>query len=92
MFFIAGPAGSLATLRSLGYEVFDGILDNSYDLESNATRRWQLLVEAIKTAKPKLAELHNQSVPMLQHNQKLFQANKQQRLNTLIKKIHEQHS
>jgi len=92
MFFVAGPAGSLATLRSLGYEVFDGILDNRYDLEPNATRRWQLLVEAIKTAKPKLAELHNQSVPMLHHNQKLFQANKQQRLNTLIKKIHEQHS
>lgn len=91
MFFIAGAAGSLQTLRNMGYEVFDNILDNSYDLETNATRRWQSLTESIAKARPKLAQLHQQAVPMLMHNQQLFLANKQQRLNTLIKKIHEQH-
>lgn len=91
MFFIAGAAGSLQTLRNLGYEVFDDILDNSYDLETNATRRWQSLTESIAKARPKLAQLHQQAVPMLIHNQQLFLTNKQQRLNTLIKKIHEQH-
>lgn len=91
MFFIAGAAGSLQALRNMGYEVFDNILDNSYDLETNATRRWQCLVESIRKAKSQLAQLHQQAVPMLIHNQQLFLANKQQRLNTLIKKIHEQH-
>jgi hypothetical protein len=41
MFFVAGPAGSLQVLRDLGYRVFDSVLDNSYDLEPNATQRWQ---------------------------------------------------
>lgn len=91
MFFIAGAAGSLQALRDLGYEVFDNILDTSYDLEPNATRRWQKLVEAIKAAKPELHNLYGRALPMLAHNQQLFVANKTARLNTLIEKIHAQH-
>lgn len=91
MFFIAGAAGSLKVLRDLGYQVFDGILDNSYDLERNATQRWIKLCQAIKTAKPQLAKLHAKAIPMLKHNQQLFLSSKSLRLNTLIEKIHEQH-
>jgi hypothetical protein len=91
MFFIAGAAGSLQVLRDLGYRVFDGILDNSYDLISNPTQRWQRLVESIKTAQPKLHELNQLAQNDLAHNQELFMASKRERLNTLIRRLHEQH-
>jgi hypothetical protein len=91
MFFIAGPAGSLQTLRDLGYRVFDNILDNSYDLETNNTQRWIQLRTAIQTAQPNLAKLFAQATADILHNQQLFLANKASRLNTLIERIHEQH-
>lgn len=91
MFFIAGAAGSLQALRDLGYRTFDNILDNSYDSEINHTLRWRKLKDAIAAAQPRLAELFQSAVADITHNQQLFVANKAQRLNSLIEKIHEQH-
>ena len=90
MFFIAGAAGSLQVLRDLGYRVFDGILDNSYDLETSHTLRWQRLVEAVNAAQPCLHELNIQAQSDIAHNQELFMASKRERLNTLIRRLHEQ--
>jgi hypothetical protein len=90
MFFIAGAAGSLQVLRELGYRVFDGILDNRYDQETSPTLRWQRLVEAINTARPCLHELNIQAQGDIVHNQELFMASKRERLNTLIRRLHEQ--
>jgi hypothetical protein len=59
MFFIAGPAGSLQVLRDLGYRVFDSVLDNSYDLEPNATQRWMALTRSIFFAQPDLPSCLN---------------------------------
>lgn len=92
LFFIAGAAGSLQALRNLGYKTFDNVLDNSYDLEHNHTMRWLRLLESIRKAQPNLAELFAAARADIEHNQQLFVANKAQRLNTLIEKIHEQHS
>lgn len=92
LFFVAGGAGSLQVLRDLGYQVFDDILDNSYDTVTNHTQRWQRLHESIAAARPRLSELFEAARPQLEHNQRLFVANKAQRLNTLIGRIHEQHS
>ena len=89
MFFIAGPAGSLQVLRDLGYRVFDSVLDNSYDLETDHTQRWMALTRAIYFAQPKLAKLFEQCRADIEHNQQLFQATKIQRLNSLIKDINE---
>ena len=91
MFFIAGPAGSLQVLRDLGYRVFDSVLDNSYDLEPNATQRWQALTRSIFFAQPDLPQLFELCRSDIEHNQQLFQANKAHRLNTLIKEINESH-
>lgn len=91
MFFIAGPAGSLQVLRDLGYHVFDSVLDNSYDLEPNATQRWQALTRSIFFAQPDLPQLFELCRSDIEHNQQLFQANKAHRLNTLIKEINESH-
>jgi hypothetical protein len=91
MFFVAGPAGSLQVLRDLGYRVFDSVLDNSYDLEPNATQRWQALTRSIFFTQPDLPQLFELCRSDIEHNQQLFQANKIHRLNTLIKEINESH-
>ena len=91
MFFIAGPAGSLQVLRDLGYRVFDSVLDNSYDLEPNATQRWQALTRSIFFTRPDLPQLFELCRADIQHNQQLFQSGKADRLNTLIKDINEHH-
>jgi len=91
MFFIAGGAGSLQALRDLGYRVFDGILDNQYDLEHNHTQRWIMLTKAIYDARQNLPALFEQCRSDIEHNQQLFVSSKTERLNTLIKEINESH-
>ena len=89
MFFIAGPAGSLQLLRDLGYRVFDGVLDNSYDQEPDHTQRWLKLSKAICQAQKHLPDLFNDALIDIEHNQQLFQTIKTDRLNSLIKDINE---
>jgi hypothetical protein len=91
MFFIAGPAGSLQLLRELGYRVFDDIIDNSYDNETDHTQRWMKLSKAIYFAQAHLPELFNRALADIEHNQQLFQCIKTDRLNSLIKDINESH-
>jgi len=91
MFFVAGPAGSLQVLRELGYCVFDSVLDNSYDLEPNATQRWMALTRSIFFTQPDLPQLFALCRADIEHNQQLFLASKKDRLNTLIKEINESH-
>jgi hypothetical protein len=91
MFFVAGPAGSLQVLRDLGYRVFDSVLNNSYDLETDATQRWMALTRSIYFAQSELPDLFEQCRSDIEHNQQLFQAVKTERLNTLIKEINESH-
>ena len=90
MFFIAGTPGSLQQLRDMGYSVFDHCFDNSYDQIENNTQRWQALKQSVVNAKHQLPDLVKQAQQDLLHNQQLFLANKQQRLNSLIEKLHEQ--
>lgn len=91
LFFIAGAAGSLQALRDLGYRTFDTVLDNRYDLEHNHTQRWIKLVDSIKQAQAQgLHQLYQQCRDDIEYNQKLFLAEKRDRLNILHRKIHEQ--
>ena len=89
MFFVAGPAGSLQTLRDLGYRTFDGILDNSYDWDHNNTHRWRKLRDAIVQAQSDLPRLHARARSDIEHNQRLFLEPKTVRLNILLEQINE---
>lgn len=89
LFFIAGPAGSLDVLRDMGYRVFDGILDNSYDTNVSSTMRWEMLRDAIAKAQENLPELFERARADIEHNQQLFVASKAERLNSLLKKIND---
>ena len=90
LFFIAGPAGSLQTLRDLGYRTFDSVLDNTYDRIVDNTERWVRLRDAIQQARHRLKDRFDTAREDIKHNQQLFAELKTQRLNSLIKDIHEQ--
>lgn len=92
LFFVVGAQGSLQVLRDLGYRVFDGVLNNTYDQIENHTQRWLALRDAVATAQPNLPTLFQQALSDIEHNQQLFCQLKTQRLNNLIGKIHEQNS
>ena len=92
LFFVAGPAGSLQRLRDLGYRTFDSLLDNTYDRIQDNTQRWARLCDAIKQSQHRLADRFEAARVDIEHNQQLFAALKTQRLNTLVRKIHEQYS
>jgi len=89
MFFVAGPAGSLQVLRNMGYRTFDGILDTSYDFDSNNTHRWIKLRNAIVKAQSDLPRLHERARADIEHNQRLFLESKTTRLNILLEHINE---
>ena len=89
MFFVAGPAGSLQTLRNMGYRTFDGILDTSYDYDTNNTHRWRKLRNAIVRAQSDLPRLVKRARADIEHNQRLFLELKTARLNILLEHINE---
>jgi len=92
MFMIAGPAGSLQQLRDMGYRTFDSVLDNCYDRITDNTQRWIKFCAAVNCAKHRLADRFTEVQADIGHNQQLFLSQKTQRLNSLIKDIHEQYS
>ena len=92
LFFVAGPAGSLQALRDLGYKTFDHVLDNMYDRIEDNTQRWRRLCSAIQQAQHRLADRFEAARADIEHNQQLFVEHKTQRLNSLIKDIHEQYN
>jgi hypothetical protein len=87
-FVIVGPAGSLRTLRSLGYRTFDHAVDTSYDLIENNTLRWLALLDTLREIKKKnLSQWFELCRVDLEHNQQLFLSTKQDRLNTLLNQL-----
>jgi len=92
LFFVAGPPGSLQQLHDLGYRTFDSVLDNTYDRIADNTQRWQRLCSAIQQSQHRLADRFAAARADIMHNQQLFLERKTQRLNSLIKDIHEQHN
>jgi hypothetical protein len=92
LFFVAGPAGSLQALRDLGYKTFDTVLDTMYDRIEDNTQRWIRLCDAVAQARHRLADRFETARADIEHNQQLFAELKTQRLNSLIKDIHEQYN
>ena len=87
---VAGTPRTLATLRDLGYRVFDSQIDNSYDLELNNTARWIKLRDTIANITSK--NMHSwflSCIDDVKHNQELYNRPKLTRLNKIIKDIHE---
>jgi hypothetical protein len=48
-FVILGNAFSLLKVRQLGFKTFDGLIDESYDKETDAEVRYKMVLDSIKT-------------------------------------------
>lgn len=92
LLIVAGPAGSLQTLRDLGYRTFDSVLDNRYDDITDNTERWIAVRKTVQQAQHNIRERYLAALEDIKYNQQLFQSLKTERLNNLIRKIHEQTS
>jgi len=72
-FILVGASGSLAYLRSLGYQTFDGYIDESYDkIENHSDRMLAVQAEITKLCALDLDSLRQwyaSLTPILQHNQ-----------------------
>ena len=59
-FIIVGGKGSLKRLRQLGYKTFDGFIDESYDKESDSTKRMAMVAAEVKRlCSMSKEEIHN---------------------------------
>jgi hypothetical protein len=87
-FVIVGTPGSLQALRDLGYRTFDHVIDNSYDLETDNTCRWQKILASIQKIREQDPDQWLEScMDDVLHNQRHFLASKQDRLNRLYDKL-----
>jgi len=87
-FVIFGPAGTLATLRATGYNVFDDVLDNTYDTEQDNTERYFAVRDLLESMQQQgVAELFRQCRDGIQHNQKNFETRLDSSLNILLERL-----
>lgn len=87
-FVIAGTAGSLDTLRQLGYRTFDNVIDPTYNSWADNTKRWQATRSVVQHLQSmNLENVYADCWSDIQHNQQLFVASKAQRLNTLFAEL-----
>lgn len=87
-FIVVGAPGTLQALRDLGYRTFDHVIDNSYDLETDNTRRWQKILHAVEQIRSQDPDAWFAScLDDVRHNQQHFLASKHSRLNTLYDKL-----
>lgn len=88
-FVVVGCAGTLQVLRDLGYRVFDGVIDNAYDLIADNTQRWSRVVHTIERIKysGRMDLWRERCQADVEHNQALFLRSKADRLNMLSRKL-----
>lgn len=90
IFIIFGAQGSIDQLRTMGYDVFDHVINHSYDRISNNTQRWDRACQEFERLMA--IDLHRIYLDCrrgLEHNQRLFLSSKADRLNTLLEKSSE---
>ncbi len=71
-FVLVAPAGSLEYLREYGFKTFDGILDESYDKETDDIRRLEMVAQLLKDLDnlsiQERQHIHNKCLPIVEHN------------------------
>jgi hypothetical protein len=73
LFVMFGGVGYLAHLHRLGFQTFDGIIDESYDLEPDNITRWTRAFEQVEYLCNQPQELILQKIqPILEHNYDLL--------------------
>lgn len=75
-FVLVAPAGSLAYLREYGFQTFDGIIDESYDLETDDIKRIEKVTQLLKDldclSVSQRMRIHQACLPVVEHNYNHF--------------------
>jgi hypothetical protein len=75
-FVLVAPAGSLEYLKEYGFQTFDGILDESYDIETDDMRRVERVVKLLKDldnlSVREKQQIHHACLPRVEHNYNYF--------------------
>jgi hypothetical protein len=75
-FMLVAPAGSLEYLRRYGFQTFNPILDESYDLETNDVRRIEIITQQLQELNSlnvsQRQAMHQACLPIVQHNYQHF--------------------
>lgn len=71
-FVLVAPAHSLSYLKEYGFQTFDSVFDESYDLETNDVKRIEMVTRLLKQLNDmsvdQRQELHRACLPIVQHN------------------------
>ena len=87
-FVVIGPAGTLETLRTAGYNVFDNVLDNTYDTIENNTERYIAVRNLlISIQQQNVSELFKKCLSGIRHNQLNFRSRVRLPLNMLLERL-----
>jgi hypothetical protein len=87
-FVIFGTVHSLKTLRKLGYNTFEHLLDNEYDSITDNTVRFQKTLQTLeKLNQQDLHDFYVSCRTQIIHNQELFLSSKHNRLERLCEKL-----
>jgi hypothetical protein len=89
LFIVAGGQHYLQFLRQSGFQTFDGILNESYDLEPDDSRRYQMAFnELAKLTQQPQQEILEKIRPIVEHNrQVLFETNWHQTMSQQVRNI-----
>lgn len=91
LFIIFGAPGTIQMLRDYGYDLFDDIIDHSYDTIPTATERYQAVYKEFKRLMDlthnEWAGIYEQATGRLVRNQKVFIQDKRSRIENLWNKI-----
>lgn len=75
-FVLVAPAHSLEYMRSYGFKTFDGIFDESYDLETNDILRVEKVTQVLKDldnlSHRERQQIHSACIPIVEHNFRHF--------------------
>jgi hypothetical protein len=75
-FVLVAPVHSLEYMRSYGFKTFDGIFDESYDLEINDVLRVEKVVKLLKDldnlSAAERQAIHRACLPIVEHNYRHF--------------------
>ena len=75
-FVLVAPSGSLEYMRRYGFKTFDGILDESYDTDTNDIQRIEKVVKLLKDldnlSAAERQQIHRACLPIVEHNYNHF--------------------
>jgi len=79
-FIMASGPGSLEYIRSYGFQTFNTVWNEDYDLETDSDRRLEMIVELINTlaalSDSQFQKMYEKTLPIIAHNRKWFYSEK----------------